>query len=217
MEKRDKEVGERKFMALDESKRDRIINAAMNEFRYGYKRASTDTIVKKAGISKGLLFHYFGTKENLFEFLINFAMEKVQRGHMDMLDYGGRDLLEGIWQMALQKKDISDRYPHIYEFAYAVHAHWDDLPGDEIFLAFWEKQEALNTQLIEACDTGMLREDIDPQKATAMLGWTVSGFFEYANAKKAYSKEGWEDEDYEIFLKELRSYLDILKLCFYKN
>ena len=47
-----------KFLKLDDEKRDRILNAAMKEFRYGYVKASTDIIVKEAGISKGLLFHY---------------------------------------------------------------------------------------------------------------------------------------------------------------
>ena len=49
-----------KFFDLKKEKQDRMINAALKAFAVnGYKRASTDEIVKDAGISKGLLFHYF--------------------------------------------------------------------------------------------------------------------------------------------------------------
>ena len=52
-----------KFFALPEEKRRRIVNAAMEAFgKNEYKRASTDDIAARAGISKGLLFHYFGSK-----------------------------------------------------------------------------------------------------------------------------------------------------------
>ena len=52
------------FMNLDENKSKKIIDAAMNEFiRSGYERASTNVIVKEAGISKGSLFNYFTNKK----------------------------------------------------------------------------------------------------------------------------------------------------------
>ena len=45
---------------LKKEKQDRMINAALKVFAMnGYQKASTDDIVKEAGISKGLLFHYF--------------------------------------------------------------------------------------------------------------------------------------------------------------
>ena len=47
-----------KFFDLKKEKQDRMINAALQVFAaQGYLHASTDQIVKEAGISKGLLFH----------------------------------------------------------------------------------------------------------------------------------------------------------------
>lgn len=58
-----------KFLSLDKEKQDRIINAAMKEFaQKGYDKASTNEMVKEAGISKGLLFHYFQNKKQLYFF-----------------------------------------------------------------------------------------------------------------------------------------------------
>ena len=64
-----------KFFDLKKDKQDRMINAAMKQFYLeGYKRASTDEIVKDAKISKGLLFHYFLSKKGLYQFLCDYSI-----------------------------------------------------------------------------------------------------------------------------------------------
>lgn len=53
------------FADLPEEKQHAIYNAAMEVFgQYDYKRASTDLIAAKAGVSKGLLFYYFHNKKS---------------------------------------------------------------------------------------------------------------------------------------------------------
>ena len=65
-----------KFFDLQREKQDRIINAALKIFaQNGYKHASTDVIVKEAGISKGLLFHYFSSKSGLYSFLFDYSVK----------------------------------------------------------------------------------------------------------------------------------------------
>lgn len=67
-----------KFFDLKKEKQDRMINAALHQFALcGYKLASTDEIVKEAGISKGLLFHYFISKEGLYDFLYGYSLKYV--------------------------------------------------------------------------------------------------------------------------------------------
>ena len=52
-----------KFFDLAREKQDRMINGAIEVFaKNGYKHASTDDMVKTVGVSKGLWFHYFGSK-----------------------------------------------------------------------------------------------------------------------------------------------------------
>ena len=53
-----------KFYELPEEKQLSVLNAAMEVFaEYEYKKASTDLIAAKAGVSKGLLFYYFHNKK----------------------------------------------------------------------------------------------------------------------------------------------------------
>ena len=60
--------GKTQFSAGGEpTNRERILRAAVAAFgEHGYEGASTNQICADAGISKGLLFHYFKSKENLF-------------------------------------------------------------------------------------------------------------------------------------------------------
>ena len=59
--------------------RDRIIEASFQEFgRHGYEGASTNQICQTAGISKGLLYHYFKSKENLFFSVCDRCIEDLE-------------------------------------------------------------------------------------------------------------------------------------------
>ena len=58
------------FFNIPEAKRELIINACIDEFAsHGYEKSSTDRIIKTAGISKGGLYEYIATKEELFVFI----------------------------------------------------------------------------------------------------------------------------------------------------
>lgn len=62
-----------------EVKKMQIIQAALDLFvERGYYGTKTSQISKRAGISEGLLFHYFPTKEILLEELINIGLEGMR-------------------------------------------------------------------------------------------------------------------------------------------
>lgn len=67
------------------SNRDRILETAIRAFgEHGYEGASTNQICAAAGISKGLLFHYFRSKENLFMA----ALEQCEEDFVQMMQQG---------------------------------------------------------------------------------------------------------------------------------
>jgi len=205
-----------KFMKLDEQKRRRILNATMKEFRYGYKKASTDVIVKDAGISKGLLFHYFGTKEQLFIFTIRYASDLIKKDYFDILDKGEADILEILWQASLLKKDISSQHPYLYDFLNGLYFHIGDVPNLEMHMAFEKEQQAIYDELIGQCNKELFRADINYEKAITIISTTIGGIINDEDVK-AISSGGWDDSSYERFLETLREYLDIFRLTFYKG
>ena len=63
-----------KFLNLKPEKQEKIIEVAIKEFAdKGFEKASTNEIVKEAGISKGILFHYLKIK-NLFLYVYDYSM-----------------------------------------------------------------------------------------------------------------------------------------------
>lgn len=59
-----------------EKRREEILLAGLNLFvKKGYSAAKTSDIAKEANMSNGLLFHYFDSKEKLYEELIRIGMD----------------------------------------------------------------------------------------------------------------------------------------------
>ena len=64
-------------LADNTDNRERILSAAVRAFgEHGYEGASTNQICAAAGISKGLLFHYYKSKENLFIAVLEHCMTR---------------------------------------------------------------------------------------------------------------------------------------------
>lgn len=62
------------FIHLSESKRRLVIDSCVDEFgEHGYDQGSTDGIVKRSGISKGGLYEYTRSKEELFLFIVDYC------------------------------------------------------------------------------------------------------------------------------------------------
>jgi AcrR family transcriptional regulator len=73
-------VGSAAFEALAAEKQRRIMDAAMAEFaEHGYESASTNRIAAGAGIGKGMVFHYFGSKQQLLLYCFRRALEEYNR------------------------------------------------------------------------------------------------------------------------------------------
>ena len=58
----------------------KLVTVATREFsRHGYARASTETIVEKAGVTRGALYHHFRGKSDLFLAVYRAAQKEIGR------------------------------------------------------------------------------------------------------------------------------------------
>ena len=63
-----------RFNQLPEERQSQILNGAMQAFsEHGYDKCSMADVAEHAGVSKALLFHYFNTKAELYEYLSTYA------------------------------------------------------------------------------------------------------------------------------------------------
>ena len=102
------------FFHLPEEKQQAIINASLEVFAtHEYKRASTDDIAAKAGISKGLLFYYFHNKKSLYLYIYDYTKQIVTAQVVDAHFKEITDFFELLAYSAQKKaQSLSDGFCH---------------------------------------------------------------------------------------------------------
>ena len=104
------------FLKLPEEKQRKIIRACIEEFgEFGYARGSTDRIIKLAGISKGGLYEYISTKEELFLYTVEYTYRALY-GYLERRVYAEQssfpeDILDRIWLVSSFAIDFYIEHP----------------------------------------------------------------------------------------------------------
>jgi AcrR family transcriptional regulator len=101
-----------RFFDLKKARQDQIINGAMRIFaENGYKHASTDEMVAAAGISKGLLFHYFKSKKGTWLFLYEYCTRYMLLELREADRRQGCDFFEMYRQLVRVDAAVLKKYP----------------------------------------------------------------------------------------------------------
>lgn len=200
------------FKNIDPEKRDRIINSALEEFSTNrFDKASTNNIVKKAGISKGLLYHYFKSKKSLYEHLETFAIEIITDAISKEMDWEESDLFARIKQVVLIKFKVYVRYPYLVAFGKVM---YEKKSIDEI-------KEKVETYLPDIynqiyhrnIDFKLFKDNVDIEKAIKITQWTLEKLGEEWITHLVPLNA---DINYEGLAQEIDEYLEMLKVAFYK-
>lgn len=165
------------FLKLSKEKQARIINAGIELFgKYGYKKANTEEIAEKANISKGLLFHYFKTKEEFYFYIFDFCeAQMIKRipteelkqidDFFDVLEYGHQK------KIALVKD-----YPYMMNF---------------ILKAYFSRKEVISSEMSQRVsqiinqgfdlyfryvNLDKFKSDVDPRRIYQMIIWMAEGY-----------------------------------------
>lgn len=191
-----------KFFELKKEKQDRMINAALLVFsRYGYYHASTDEIVKVAGISKGLLFHYFGSKIGLYSFLYDYATRFVTLELAQNVDKGETEYFELYKQIVSAKAASMGQYPYIYLFLKRAEDETYAEALSEI-MERREKYQRIMEALRERTDITVFPPEINYNKVWNMLDYTVDGVMEKELKQDTFRSD--------LFLEEAIEYVDMV-------
>ena len=194
-----------KFFDLKKEKQDRMINAALKIFGMrGYQFASTDDIVKEAGISKGLLFHYFGSKLGLYSFVYDYSVRFMSLELKAAVDDKETNFFALLKQIETGKLQVLKNYPCMQLFLDKCNTE----NTKEALLAIEEKKNEL-TGLYESfdarADLGRLSEDSDPVKLRNILRYTLKNLMEERFLTGSFQAELLYEESiaYIAFLEKL--------------
>jgi hypothetical protein len=201
------------FKNVDIKKRDRIINSALEEFsKNGFEKASTNNIVKNANISKGLLFHYFGNKKELYKKLDEFVMQIITESIVENIDWSITDLFERVKQIIIIKVEVINKYPYIYDF---FSSSFKGKSVEEI-RNITDKQLTDFTKKVYTynIDFSKFKENIDMKKTMTIIKWTFEKLGEELWKNIVAGNEIFDIKKIEI---ETESYIDTLEKVFYKE
>ena len=96
------------FEKLSDEKKEKIVSIGIQEFsQKSYREVSTDIITRRCEISKGLLFHYFGSKKNYYLYCLNKAMETLTENEQDI---EGNDFYEILFASMSRKINTCMQY-----------------------------------------------------------------------------------------------------------
>ena len=198
-----------KFFDLKKEKQDRMINAALKVFASnGYKHANTDEIVAEAGISKGLLFHYFGSKLGLYTFLYDYSTRFMKLELTTGVLSSAHDYFEIRKQIEFAKMQVLRNYPYMQRFLESCTSE----NVKEALMATERQRSVLSdvyAVLKNQSDRSLFVPDISYERLDAMLDYTISGLMNAHFRDASFQPE--------MLYEEVVSYLDMMKRIAYKK
>lgn len=197
-------------LALD--KQHVIIKAAIYEFAsLGYQKASCNNVVKVAGISKGSLFQYFGSKEGLFLYVFDRFTHKV-KGAVKEATEGKADFFHLVQAILVSGLGFIDSYPQYFQMYLRV-LFEQDVPRRQELLAEVRlfSKEYFGPLCKAAQEEGVIRADISVEMVIFMLDAAIDRFLQAYARPYLDSGLGLADLGAEQLQDKVDQLLKILK------
>jgi TetR/AcrR family transcriptional regulator len=199
-----------KFLTLPIEKQNMIIDAALKTFgANGYKKASISDIAAAAGISKAMVFHYFGTKKALYLYLINLCGTIIMNEVNEKFDNSITDFFDRIKMSSSIEVSVMKRYAAIPSFLANVYFEKDEEVKDDIKAALDSGEDFRNKIAFDGVDTSRFKDGVDLKLLMKMLYWIADGF------TKQLSSES--EIHFDTMMDEFNECLDMLKSNLYKD
>lgn len=203
------------FMKLPEEKKAQILEIAAEEFiRCGFDGASTNTITQRAGISKGLLFHYFGSKKELHLHILQGMLDRfAEASERQTSEITGTTLYENMAALFRSKAGYMNQYALDLEFMEKAHREQSPEVRDDIFRIYAavagtmqrQRQELVRRSIIG----GRLRDGVTEAQATECVLLSLDALSNRFSA--LYKVKGMELlTNPALILDTMKLYLDVV-------
>jgi len=160
----------RKFLSLPQEKQNRIVDAAMGLFgEVGYKKAYISEIAAAAGISKALVFHYFGSKKGLYSYLVYYTGKIVMTEAQQDRDTANKDFFDRVAITIRFRLSIKKRYPAMNAFIDSVFNEDEPEVAADI-----DRLKAIATDMhssvnVGSDEAGFFKSGVDPLQVVDLI------------------------------------------------
>jgi AcrR family transcriptional regulator len=199
-----------KFLVLPVKKQNKIIDAALKTFgTNGYKKSSISDIAIAAGISKAMIFHYFGTKKMLYIYLMDLCGNIVMDEFNEKFDSTITDFFDRIILSTNIKISLLEKHHEILSFLGSMYFENDEEVKENIKTNL-AKGEGVRSKIgFDGMDVSKFKDGIDPKLVLKMLVLLGEGYVSQPSSKSGI--------DIESLGREFDEYIKLLKSNFYKE
>lgn len=210
-------VAEQQNGSIPEDKKQAIMDIALEHFaEQGYEKASTNRMIRQAGISKGILFHYFSSKKNLYVTVLDHCLNHLDSFMKEEQAKLPADLFKRIMLISKMKMRFFLQYPLMYKLiveafsSQALGELSEEIGKRGMMIA------SLTSVAFDDVDTSAFREGIDPSRAFDLVVTAVNALSHRFMAEHYASPSRGLDQ-LERYTDELRLYLEMLQTGIYGN
>ncbi|ABV34414.1 MULTISPECIES: TetR/AcrR family transcriptional regulator [Pseudothermotoga] len=192
-------------------KKDKILMLAMEEFgKKGYEAASTNQIAKNAQVAKGLIFHYFKDKENLYYETYKMVLgQTLEEFNKFVESHKNDDPFDMMKAWAIRKVQLSYEKPEMVDFLATLMSAPDHVKT-KIVSDLRELQTSFFNILFEKIQKLNLRDGITAEIAIKFIVCLFRGltevYFEVYRSRPENIKQ-----DVKKLLDESNAMIDIIK------
>jgi len=206
------------FKKLPAVERKNILDACIEEFgEKGYERASTNVIVKNAGIPKGTLFYYFGNKKQLFLYLVDYAVERYIEYVNTYFDDLPQDVFDRLIYMVKIRMRFAVHSPELYRFFFRTLLKIPDVLKKDMQKRFKKYSEGNQSLMRSGLDTSRLREDVSVEQVVKLVNYTMEGLLARHTENLLALKPSQTLDYVEKLLVQSNDLFDLLKKGIYKT
>ena len=209
------------FLSLEEDKQQTILRACLREFgRYGYQKTSIDQVAKASGISKSMVFYYFGTKVGLYSYLLDYSI-KILKEYFKNTDelVSGLDYIEKYQRVVKVKLEAYFKHHEVFEFVTMLFLNPENTTINPTISEMYEElmdfRQAAFMSLQESEAENLFKDEINPDQARKYINWIMEGFSQSIIARIGHT--ALIDADIDDAWEEFDEILDDLRRLFYKE
>lgn len=166
-------------MASTKDRRTEILQAAVKIFsKQGFHKAKIDDIAQMAGIAKGTVYQYFSSKQELFQEMIKYSVERYQK-MVSKVVHSKDDVRGKIYTLAIKHGEFIKEHIELGE---VVPSYSNELYKKEMRLWITEQQKRIIELLEEMIEDGVakgeIRKDVDKEIAVLAIMGSLFSFYE---------------------------------------
>ena len=200
-----------------DDRRARILEAALSEFAdKGYAAASTNSIAEQAGVAKGLIFHHFGSKEDLFVAVGDDVIKTLSA----RFDEAMRDAPPELFARVMAWTDIKLRLmrddPRRIRFFVGAFADAPEHVRTRARAHFEALMQGLLPRLVDGIDASRLKAGVSPDDLLEAI-WTLSLGFERTALPLLQAAKGKRDQVLASLLERAKKLFGLLQVGAYDD